>query len=107
MKILHDPALCTACGVCVGVCPQQLLSIEDGSLVIGDEARCMGCFGCEDECHTGSLYLLRTPEASLEPRVEPRPELDGRAPASYRRQRPPRAPTAFSAQQVSPTWGPR
>jgi len=76
MKILHDPALCTACGVCVGVCPQQLLSIEDGSLVIGDEARCMGCFGCEDECKPFAVRVLRTRRVGQAPRVEPAPALE-------------------------------
>jgi len=78
IKIINDPKNCDGCGTCVKVCPQLILALdEDKKVQVTDEARCMGCFGCEDECHTGSLYLLRTPEASLEPRVEPRPELDG------------------------------
>ncbi len=75
MKIIHDPERCTACGLCVRICPQQLLSIQDGELHIGDEARCMGCFGCEDECGPFAIRIQRSRRTDEEPRLEPGPEL--------------------------------
>ncbi len=76
MKIIIDNDSCDGCGTCVKVCPQLILSLDDNKKVrVDDEPRCMGCFGCEDECHTSSIGLLRTPAASEAPRVEPRPEL--------------------------------
>ncbi len=35
----------------------------------------MGCFGCEDECHTGAFRVLRSSSAEEAPEVEPKPNL--------------------------------
>ena len=75
MKIINDNTSCDGCGTCAKVCPQMILEItEDKQLQVTDEARCMGCFGCEDECHTGSIRVLRSAGIDLEPSCEPAPE---------------------------------
>jgi ferredoxin len=70
MKLQYDETLCDGCGVCSKVCPQQII-VPDGKHVrVTDPLRCMGCFGCEDECHTGAFRLLRSQAAGEEPAVE-------------------------------------
>ena len=78
MKILYDADRCDACKMCTRVCPQLILSIEDDLVVVSDEARCMGCFGCEDECHTQAIRILRALRTGVHPEVEPEPDLADR-----------------------------
>lgn len=73
MKILHDPERCDCCGVCARICPQQILRIGDHGFEVLEEARCMGCFGCEDECHSHAIHVMRTLRPGEDPYVEPPP----------------------------------
>ena len=48
---------CKGCGLCVGVCPKQILSLDGGTNVKGyhpvtctDEAACIGCASCAKMC---------------------------------------------------------
>jgi len=75
VELRLDPDRCTGCGVCVEVCPQQLLEVVDGVMRPGDLARCMGCFGCEDECRRGAVRLVRAPPNVDRVVVEPPPEV--------------------------------
>ena len=76
MKLILNTDNCTGCGVCVRTCPQQILEVnKNKKLEILDESRCMGCFGCEDECNFHAIRLLRTHRIDLEPEIEPKPEL--------------------------------
>ncbi len=74
MKILVDKEQCTGCNVCVRVCPQRILEVVDKKMQVKDDPRCMGCFGCEDECHTGAVRVLRAPQSVSEIEVESPPE---------------------------------
>ncbi len=75
MKLIHDEARCDGCGVCVKVCPQQIIALTGKRARVTEPQRCMGCFGCEDECHTGAFRLLRSPTAGEDPEVESPPAL--------------------------------
>jgi pyruvate formate lyase activating enzyme len=58
----HNPYTiteCTSCGVCVGSCPEDALSIEAGPLVIVDRATCTSCDICIDVCPEDSTPLAR------------------------------------------------
>jgi len=59
MQIIVNKEKCTACGICVKVCPQKVLKIKDDASFCFDIDRCMGCFGCEDECPYDAIRLIR------------------------------------------------
>ncbi len=59
----HNPYTiteCTGCGVCVGPCPEDALSIKDGPLVVVDRHLCTECDICIDVCPTDSTPLAHT-----------------------------------------------
>ena len=73
MKIILNKERCTGCNTCVMVCPQMILEVVDNKMAVIDESRCMGCFGCEDECQAGAVRLLRAPQNVLVIDIEPPP----------------------------------
>jgi len=54
MKPIVDVQKCSACGVCVGVCPRSAISIEAGAPRINYD-RCVGCGECMAMCETSSI----------------------------------------------------
>lgn len=78
MRIEWNAERCDGCGVCASVCPQKILASKKNARQVRvlDEARCMGCFGCEDECHRQAIRVVRTLRADEEPQVEAPPALD-------------------------------
>ena len=72
MEIILNQERCTGCGVCVRVCPQMILELVDGKMQVTDQSRCMGCFGCEDECAFDAVRVLRAPP-SAQVGIEPPP----------------------------------
>lgn len=75
MKLLIDAEKCTGCQICVKICPQQILEVVDKQMRIKDEARCMGCFGCEDECAANAVRLLRAPQNVKDIEIEAPPQV--------------------------------
>lgn len=63
-----DPARCTGCGWCVGVCPPHVLSLRmpDGAAwgpklsVLHDAAGCTGCALCFVRCPFDAITMVRT-----------------------------------------------
>jgi pyruvate formate lyase activating enzyme len=49
---------CVNCGLCVGACPEGVLSAGPGIAV--DRGRCLGCGECARECPSGAMELLGT-----------------------------------------------
>ena len=46
-----DSDKCQGCGECCGVCPANLLSLEDEKAVMsGDPSDCLGCETCVASC---------------------------------------------------------
>jgi len=41
---------CNLCGQCVDVCPEGVLEIEEGILVIANPQNCTYCTTCEEIC---------------------------------------------------------
>lgn len=78
MRIEWNAERCDGCGVCASVCPQKILVSKKRTrqVKVLDEARCMGCFGCEDECHRHAIRVVRTLRAGEDPPVKAPPAVD-------------------------------
>jgi electron transport complex protein RnfB len=53
---------CAGCGTCETRCQMEAVYLEDGQAAL-DLDRCIGCGLCVTTCSTGSLSLVRKPEA--------------------------------------------
>ncbi len=60
MAIITITENCTGCGACVRTCPQKILELtSDKKMDPVDPDRCMSCFGCEDECNFGAVFIKK------------------------------------------------
>ncbi|MBW1712648.1 MAG: 4Fe-4S binding protein [Deltaproteobacteria bacterium] len=57
VSLALDQEKCTGCGLCLAVCPHQLLSLENGRASISDRDRCMECGACAINCPSGSIIV--------------------------------------------------
>lgn len=57
-EITINPKWCKKCGLCVAVCPRQVLEMEDFPYV-KDLARCIGCLMCEMHCPDFAITVKR------------------------------------------------
>lgn len=48
---------CTVCGVCVDICPESVLAIENGHLSLANPKACTYCGACEENCPEGAVRL--------------------------------------------------
>jgi Pyruvate/2-oxoacid:ferredoxin oxidoreductase delta subunit len=53
-----DESSCTSCGLCVGICPFEAISIIDEHAVIA-WSKCLGCGICTTQCPNKALSLIR------------------------------------------------
>ncbi len=56
-KISVDYTVCTECGKCVKICPNNALGFEDKKPVLLNEAGCTECGICEDQCPVSAITL--------------------------------------------------
>ena len=57
---------CVGCGLCVPVCPHELLRVEQGRLLVKEEG-CFACGHCQAACPHGALSLAEVrPELQLQ-----------------------------------------
>lgn len=54
----HDPALCTACGVCIERCPTGALTMVHEDCPEVDLDQCIGCGVCATGCDFGAIALV-------------------------------------------------
>jgi ferredoxin len=52
-----DPRACKGCGLCVDVCPHQVLHLSDHRIAIGDRDACMECGACARNCAFGAISV--------------------------------------------------
>jgi ferredoxin len=50
-----DIQRCTACGVCVEKCPEEILTIDEHILKITHSEMCTYCMICEQVCPEGAI----------------------------------------------------
>jgi len=48
-KIVKDEGLCTDCGLCVGVCPTDAITVEENVIIINNDD-CVQCNACVEAC---------------------------------------------------------
>ena len=64
---------CSGCGICVGVCPYDAISIKevDGDrLAHVEEALCMGCGACNAACPSGAMQHLGFKDAQIKAQID-------------------------------------
>ena len=65
LNYVIDPALCTGCGDCIDVCPEDAIDGKDGFIHIIDGKLCEKCGKCADACGDGAIKLdsgsIKTP----------------------------------------------
>lgn len=54
-KPIIDVDECSACGICVDACPQEVLEIVNDVATVVNEDACIACGDCVEECPMGSI----------------------------------------------------
>jgi NAD-dependent dihydropyrimidine dehydrogenase PreA subunit len=52
-----DETKCTGCGVCLEVCPHEVLRMDGRKVQISDRDACMECGACSRNCPAGALTV--------------------------------------------------
>ncbi len=63
-EILYQGERCTACGLCMDVCPENALTQGESqgrAIAVLDRTRCTACGRCVDVCYPGALRMAGTP----------------------------------------------
>ncbi len=53
IKIITEK--CTGCGICIDVCPQEVIEIANGKAFLIDKDACMECGACGMNCPFASI----------------------------------------------------
>jgi pyruvate formate lyase activating enzyme len=62
-EILYQAERCTACGLCMDVCPENALTHSEGqgrAIAVLDRTHCTACGRCVDVCYPGALRMAGT-----------------------------------------------
>jgi electron transport complex protein RnfB len=57
----HDADLCSACGLCLEICPMDALVSESDGSIAHHKERCIGCGLCVSVCPNQAVGLIRKP----------------------------------------------
>jgi NAD-dependent dihydropyrimidine dehydrogenase PreA subunit len=63
MTAIVDKEECVSCGICVGVCPEEAITVEDTAVI--NPQKCTGCGLCVDECPNESISLVKLEVVAL------------------------------------------
>lgn len=56
-EININSSWCKACGICVALCPKDVLIVQDDVVVIKDNEACIGCRQCEYHCPDFAIVI--------------------------------------------------
>ncbi|MFA6431887.1 MAG: 4Fe-4S binding protein [Candidatus Margulisiibacteriota bacterium] len=56
-KAVVDSSICTGCGICVDICPNQALEVVDGIAKLVNVEKCDGNGGCADACPVQAIVI--------------------------------------------------
>ncbi len=51
------PEKCTGCGICMKVCPRNVLEIKDKWAEVSDRDSCIECGACKMNCASDAIYV--------------------------------------------------
>jgi len=77
-KIFIDSERCKGCGLCVAVCPKQIMAISRKSNKNGyfpaetDNSKCNGCAACALMCPDAVIEVYRDESSSIVEKTVPR-----------------------------------
>ncbi len=57
MAIAIDKALCTGCGKCYDICPEDVYAFSDRQVTVKYPDECWWCGSCQMDCPTGALKI--------------------------------------------------
>ena len=57
MAVRIDPDLCIGCGICVEMCPNEVLEMIDDISTMVNEEECAACGICETNCEYGAIQV--------------------------------------------------
>lgn len=66
-QAIIDPEICKGCGLCVPVCPRQIVALNKTALnrkgyhpaAVTDLLRCIGCAMCAEMCPDCAIKILK------------------------------------------------
>jgi len=62
-RIIMDHGVCTVCGTCEKVCPQQVFKrVKEGYMSPFNDMKCVGCEVCVEYCQARALRVYPVPE---------------------------------------------
>ena len=62
MGIELNHSLCTHCGTCVEVCPEDILQMVESRVTVRYPQECGWCGACQMDCPTGAIQVVYGPE---------------------------------------------
>jgi ferredoxin len=48
---------CLGCGVCLSVCPREVLRLDNGTVKIAERDACIECGACAQNCPAGAITV--------------------------------------------------
>ena len=57
VTLSHQPEKCNGCGICLDVCPREVLRRSNGKIDVARKDACIECGACQRNCSRGALTV--------------------------------------------------